>query len=215
MMPFNITAIPHLAATRAKPDIYHAIYRPADHHIDFFEIYHRRGYLECDPVFKLMQQQRGPFTWHEVNRLDLTKKQREVMQTRHDHRLRSGISMSVHSADTNLIGMSVAAEDEKGRTDAEAVGKIYAICNQFQLTRAKLMGKVKLELPSVQLSPREKEMLQWCSHGKSNSVIADILGISEKTVEYHLGSAFKKLDVTSRTSAVLKAVQMKLILVPA
>ncbi len=65
----------------------------------------------------------------------------------------------------------------------------------------------------VPLSPREVEVLQWCSLGKSNGVIASILGISEKTIEFHLASIFRKLEVNGRMLAVLKAIDLKLITV--
>jgi DNA-binding CsgD family transcriptional regulator len=38
--------------------------------------------------------------------------------------------------------------------------------------------------------------------GKSNKEIANVLGITERTVKSHLGHLFEKLGVTSRTEAV-------------
>ena len=61
------------------------------------------------------------------------------------------------------------------------------------------------------LSLREIEVLRWCSQGKSNGVIAEILGLSEKTIEYHFASIFRKLEVNGRMLAVLKAIELKLI----
>ena len=52
------------------------------------------------------------------------------------------------------------------------------------------------------LSPREREVLQWVARGKSNTEIAIAMYISESTVRKHLQNAYKKLGVTSRTSAV-------------
>jgi DNA-binding CsgD family transcriptional regulator len=72
---------------------------------------------------------------------------------------------------------------------------------------------IKKDVKQTVLSPRETEVLQWCSLGKSNSVIATILSISEKTVEYHLTSVFRKLEVNGRMLAVLKAIDLKLIVV--
>ena len=66
---------------------------------------------------------------------------------------------------------------------------------------------------STTLSPREVEVLQWCSLGKSNGVIATILDISEKTIEFHLASVFRKLEVNGRMLAVLKAIDLKIITV--
>lgn len=54
------------------------------------------------------------------------------------------------------------------------------------------------------LTSREREVLDWISKGKSNSVIADILGISAHTVDTHVRRIFKKLDVNDRTTAAVK-----------
>ena len=51
---------------------------------------------------------------------------------------------------------------------------------------------------------REIEVMKLLLQGKSNKQIALSLGISQSTVEYHLKNVYKKLQVTSRTEAVLR-----------
>jgi len=58
-----------------------------------------------------------------------------------------------------------------------------------------------------QLYPREVQVLELAAMGKGNKEIADDLSISERTVQTHLVNIFKKLDVTSRTQAVLYALK--------
>jgi DNA-binding NarL/FixJ family response regulator len=60
----------------------------------------------------------------------------------------------------------------------------------------------------LNLTDREAETLLWVAQGKSNSDIASILGISEKTVKKSMGRIFDKLGVESRTSAALRAVEV-------
>ena len=55
-----------------------------------------------------------------------------------------------------------------------------------------------------QFSEREKEVTELLLQGKSNKQIALALGISASTVEYHLKNVYKKLQVNSRTEAVLR-----------
>lgn len=55
-----------------------------------------------------------------------------------------------------------------------------------------------------QFSEREKEVTELLMQGKSNKQIALALGISASTVEYHLKNVYKKLEVNSRTEAVLR-----------
>jgi len=50
---------------------------------------------------------------------------------------------------------------------------------------------------------REKEVISLLVQGKSNNQIAYALGVSVRTVEYHLGKVYAKLNVASRTEAVV------------
>jgi DNA-binding NarL/FixJ family response regulator len=64
---------------------------------------------------------------------------------------------------------------------------------------------------AANLSQREIEVLLVLAKGLRNREIAQALVISEKTVERHLENIYNKLDITSRTSAVVYAVQNGLI----
>jgi len=51
------------------------------------------------------------------------------------------------------------------------------------------------------LTGRESEVLLWVARGKTNRDIADILGMSPRTVNKHLEHIFEKLGVETRTAA--------------
>lgn len=51
------------------------------------------------------------------------------------------------------------------------------------------------------LSPKEKEILEMLSLGKTNKEIAAKLSISEKTVRNYVSNIFKKINVSNRTEA--------------
>lgn len=63
----------------------------------------------------------------------------------------------------------------------------------------------------ITLTRREKEVLQVTLQEKSIKEIADILCISEKTVELHRSNLFVKLDVKNITGLVKKAIALNLI----
>ncbi len=54
------------------------------------------------------------------------------------------------------------------------------------------------------LTRQEIECLRWCKEGKTNWEIGGILRISEKTVEFHLGNAMRKLGPGNRITAVVR-----------
>ncbi len=55
-----------------------------------------------------------------------------------------------------------------------------------------------------QLSNREQEVVKLLLQGKSNKLIASSLGISDRTVEFHLKNIYAKFQVRSRIELVLK-----------
>jgi len=56
-------------------------------------------------------------------------------------------------------------------------------------------------LRDIALTPRETEVLSWLAKGKTNRDIADILGMSHRTVNKHLEHVFEKLGVETRSAA--------------
>ena len=74
---------------------------------------------------------------------------------------------------------------------------------------AMLVGRVKTR--AITLSPRETEVLGLVAQGMSNPAIAKKLFLGEATVKTHLLHAFEKLDVSDRTRAVTKAMELGLL----
>jgi DNA-binding NarL/FixJ family response regulator len=99
----------------------------------------------------------------------------------------------------------------KGRELIEAVRAVHAgesvlhpkiarkVLNRFASFGTKPEGETAISL----LSERELEVLKLAAKGLSNRDIADQLFLSIRTVQAHLGNIFNKLDVGSRTEAIL------------
>jgi DNA-binding NarL/FixJ family response regulator len=64
-------------------------------------------------------------------------------------------------------------------------------------------------MASYQLTPRESDVLAWLAKGKTNRDIAEILGMSPRTVNKHLEHIFVKLGVETRSAAAALAVSRK------
>ena len=60
--------------------------------------------------------------------------------------------------------------------------------------------ETEVELPSL-LSPRELEVILLILEGKSSREVADELGISKRTVYFHIANAYKKLKAHNRVEA--------------
>jgi DNA-binding NarL/FixJ family response regulator len=89
------------------------------------------------------------------------------------------------------------------------MGKLGA--NEFLLRLAKDSGaEAPVEFSSeLGLTSREGEVLSWLSKGKTNRDIAQILGLSPRTVDKHLEQIYAKLGVENRTAAAAIAVNAR------
>jgi DNA-binding NarL/FixJ family response regulator len=61
--------------------------------------------------------------------------------------------------------------------------------------------------PPAALTSRELEVLRLLAEGLSNKAIAGALGISPRTINFHLDNLYTKLGVTSRTEAAVYALR--------
>ena len=82
-------------------------------------------------------------------------------------------------------------------------GESMLLLTQTQADNAALQ-----RLRNVALTPRETEVLSWLAKGKTNRDIADILGMSHRTVNKHLEHVFEKLGVETRSAAAAIAGQL-------
>ena len=79
-----------------------------------------------------------------------------------------------------------------------------------QKVLAYFQGQKKTVKYTAELSERELDVLRALTDGLSNKEISAKLFVSLPTVRFHLKNIYAKLHVTSRTEAVIKAMQEKL-----
>jgi DNA-binding NarL/FixJ family response regulator len=102
----------------------------------------------------------------------------------------------------DLIKAITSAAQGESLVDPSVLNKVLT---QFRdLTRD---GSDRSEI----LSAREKEVLEALAQGLSNKEIARELCITEKTVKAHSSSIYRKLNVTTRSQAIVGAVKTGLV----
>jgi two-component system nitrate/nitrite response regulator NarL len=104
------------------------------------------------------------------------------------------------------------------RLDEFLVG-VRTVLSGHRAVGSNLMGLVLARMsdssvharrPAGQLSPTELDILTMIGQAKSIPAIAAARGISHKTVRNHLANIYRKLDLRSRTEAMLCAARMGL-----
>ena len=107
--------------------------------------------------------------------------------------------------DNELKGRTLGADDYVSKPiDFDVLATII----NARLAR---IARLNVWRPQVDLSSREIDTLTWSARGKTSDEIAQILGLTKRTVDFHLDSARAKLGVATRTQAVVKAVTGRLI----
>jgi len=101
--------------------------------------------------------------------------------------------------DSELRGRTLGADDYVTKPiDFDVLATIIT---------ARLAGVARMELwpKLVDLNDREVEALTWVARGKTSAEIAQILGLSKRTIDFHIDNARSKLGAATRTEAVIKA----------
>jgi DNA-binding response OmpR family regulator len=107
--------------------------------------------------------------------------------------------------DNELKGRQLGADDYVTKPiDFEVLATIIT---------ARLNGVARTAIwPStVELNDREIEVLTWVARGKTSAEIAQILGLTKRTVDFHTDNARAKLGAATRTEAAIKAATGRLI----
>ena len=80
-----------------------------------------------------------------------------------------------------------------------------------KLLKRAMVAPVEEHKSSEILSERESEILKLVAMGMSNKDIAEKLVLSERTIKAHLTNVFNKLNVASRSEAIVKGLQWRLV----
>lgn len=174
-----------------------------DHYFD-------EKYYEIDPVLEIGRKANLPFTWGQSNKY--RKSQQKFMSEAACFGIRHGLTVPSRTTGFKIAFITHASsegEKEFSSTIKYHQSKLHVASAHFDAKFIELQNVHPDNVSS--LTPRELECLKWAVYGKTNPETAEILHISEKTVEAHFTNIFKKLSVFSRTQAVVKGLTLGLV----
>ncbi|MGY2811956.1 helix-turn-helix transcriptional regulator [Bradyrhizobium sp. USDA 4506] len=171
----------------------------------YLDTYRSMEWDKIDPVVQRVQSARAPFRWSDTCNPDqISRAQRSFFEECRELGVHSGITIPIRgpARETDLISLSFR---DKGVPDADRSAYIYMVSIQYWLRYCELIDRRKPE--AVVLTSQEIECLKWCKEGKTNWEIGEILGISQKTVEFHVGNSMRKLGAGNRITAVIMGIR--------
>jgi LuxR family quorum sensing-dependent transcriptional regulator len=176
---------------------------------EWFERYTSRGYVHFDPVARHCFTTSRPFDWSEAPydaESDLPAKR--VMDEAREFGMGEGFCVPVHMEGgmqgvVSLVG-DTAHLHEKARLELHMLAL-------YVHGRLRFLNTAKAPSGRRAITPREAEVLKWAALGKTAAEIADITGLTVRTVNQHCENAQKRLGTNNRLHTVVEAIRHKLI----
>lgn len=170
--------------------------------------YWKNSYGKVDPVLHELVRSNQTQVWNQVYAKVKTEEENEFLQAAAGYGLVDGVTTGALDASCGVATFFAFAGKTPVRNDRYVQMLSYLGQHlHLALLRAASKSSPSTDNCVTMLSPREVTILNWIKDGKTNGEIGQIIGLTERTVRFHVESIFAKLDVSSRTQAVAVAVQ--------
>jgi LuxR family quorum-sensing system transcriptional regulator SolR len=168
--------------------------------------YNDNGYIRRDPTVAHAIVSDNAVLWSDA----LFASCPEIRAGAAAHGLAVGWAQPRHDAQGMVSLLTLARREppvtpEEEREKAERLKWLSFVCHEGML---KAWGDLLQEERTAELSAREIEVLRWSCDGKTAEDIAQILGLSDATVNFHVRNACAKLGTTNKTAASVRAALM-------
>lgn len=174
--------------------------------------YFDRDYLRIDPVANHVRRTTEPFLWREAPYRSDEAGAARVMGEATEFGLSQGFCVPIHHLSGPGGGVSFGADRLDLSDDAKAALHLVSI---YAYQRAETLiregGRSSPARKAPRLTAREVECLRWTAAGKTSWEASEILSTSQRTVEFHLKNAARKLDAVNRVQCVAEAMRQGII----
>lgn len=194
----HVALCSHVDPLNPPPGAVAVIRYPADWIVHFSE----NRYDRIDPVFAEASRRSDPFAWSDpgfLSRLD--DDQMRVLREGAEAGVADGFTFPIKIPGALDASCSLVAGDGGADPDNLAVANAISVFAHETTRRMTGGGKGR----TARLSDRERECLAFVARGKSDWVISQFLGVSERAVHHAVERAKKRLGVSTRVQAVVCA----------
>lgn len=173
---------------------------------EWLERYVQKGYPRIDPIvienFKGFNLQYWEDTYKRYN------PPKEFIKEAEDFELKAGYTIgSSNTKRTQGSIFTISGPHLEQNKYSETILQLLA--PHFHNIIVRINKAIQKD--TFDISPREKEVLNWLKEGKSSWDISLLLKISENTVNFHIKNIIQKLDTVNRVQAVAVAFEHSII----
>jgi DNA-binding CsgD family transcriptional regulator len=176
---------------------------------EWVRLYMEKNFAPMDAVVQEHFSSFKPFCWKEI--YSQRKQSDTILSITRDMCISDGYSHGVQSAIGARAGSLFSFSNDKMPNEERINCILEYVVPHLHQAFMRVVNVSGSTHTAVVLSPREKEVLEWLKCGKSSWDISVILGVSERTVNFHVYNMMNKLGATNRTQIVSIAVHLGLI----
>jgi DNA-binding CsgD family transcriptional regulator len=144
-----------------------------------------------------------PLVWSAMADLDLpVPATRLPLAGGDDVLLSDGGMLGIHGGDGGKVVLCFTVRD--GRLQDRDIDRILCLLQVMSPYVYTCLTAPTADA-TLLLSERERECLKWMIQGKTSWEIGKILGITERTTDFHVGNILRKMDCRNRSQAIGKA----------
>ncbi|MBU4527303.1 MAG: LuxR family transcriptional regulator [Hoeflea sp.] len=175
----------------------------------FLKDYDSLGLLKNSPIFAGLRRSTAPVIWS-IDTIGVDRPSAEVDAARRlftRHGISTSVYFPVHGANGRRAVLGFVGDRPAiGHTEMGELGIfVMQAYDVYSNLRTETGGG------TAALTARELEVLHWVACGKTSGEIADIVALSDHTVNSYMNNAMRKLDCVNRTHLVAKAMRLHLI----
>jgi len=171
--------------------------------------YMSKDYLQVDAII------RESFTTYAVQHWSVTRRKlyrrEEITALSRDFGMRECYTHGSRPSAGGQNGSMFCFSSQSMKYDMRTVAMLELLTPHLHLAFSHIFDNQQSKTSNALLSSREKEVMNWLKQGKSSWDISVILGISKRTVDFHVYNIMQKLGATNRPQAVAVATRLGLI----
>ena len=168
----------------------------------------REGQFAHDPVLRASERTNAGFVWSDIPKMiALSDRDREYMRTAAELGLVEGFTVPYHIPGETL-GSAHFSVSRKGALPTGHLAAVQSIgAFGFEAARRLLSRNDSANLLSkrVSLTQRQRDCVIEVARGKSDTVIAQLLGLRPRTVNEYIESAKRRYLVSTRQQLIVRA----------
>ena len=178
------------------------------------KVYMVDAICNTDPSYLAALHQNSPLKWRNMFLQSKTQAQKDFVGKLRQWKIVDGISIPIHGPNGCIAILMFASTKILGKSaeDSDSLSLI-AVAVMQRLKRI-IAYRLLPNKSDIYLTLREAECLSWVLDGKTNWEIGVLVGISARTVQFHIANCARKFGVHNRIQAAIKALISGMITLP-